>query len=226
MNKSAKLIPKIHVLSEFALNLEWQPIISSDQHRQILQCKKALLDANFDGILSVIPTFHSLTILSDAGKTSLQLLPQIESFITQWNPPEVDSEKLGVLHEIPVRYGGSFGPDLIDLAEIKNMKPREIIDIHTSVEYYVYMIGFIAGFPYLGGLPEVLHQPRRKEPRVKVPAGSVGIGGAQTGIYPVEAPGGWHLIGRTSAQIFQSESRPPALVQPGDRIRFVEVNHD
>ncbi|HAC15123.1 MAG TPA: hypothetical protein DCE78_04160 [Bacteroidetes bacterium] len=223
---NAKLVPKIDVISEFALNLEWQPIISRDQHRQILQCKKALLDANINGISSVIPTFHSLTILSDAGTSSLQLQPQIESFIDQWNPADVDSDKLGVLHEIPVCYGGIFGPDLDELAEIKSLKPREIIDIHTSVEYYVYMIGFIAGFPYLGGLPEVLHQPRRNEPRVKVPAGSVGIGGAQTGIYPVEAPGGWHLIGRTSAQIFQPESRPPALIQPGDRIRFVEINHD
>lgn len=226
MVNSANNYPKIQVLSENVLGLEWPAIISRDQHRLILEIKKALADGLPSEIHSAVPAFHTLTIFTSHGTSSLQLKPKIESFIHEWSPNSETTSVEGALHKIPVRYGGKFGPDLEDLATIKQLSPQEIIDLHTSVEYYVYMIGFIAGFPYLGGLPEILHQPRRNEPRVRVPAGSVGIGGAQTGIYPVEAPGGWHLIGQTSTQLFQPKSRPPAVIQPGDRIRFVEVTHD
>lgn len=226
MADSAYTHPKIQVLSENVLLLEWPAIISRDQHRFILHLKKALIEGFTSEIRSAVPAFHTLTIFSTDGTSSLQLETIIESFIRKWSPDVALDSTAGSLHTIPVRYGGEFGPDLEELATIKQRSPAEIVHLHTSVEYYVYMIGFLAGFPYLGGLPDVLHHPRRNEPRVRVPAGSVGIGGAQTGIYPVEAPGGWHLIGQTTTPVFQPHSRPPTAIQPGDRIRFVEVDHD
>ncbi|KGQ63222.1 5-oxoprolinase subunit PxpB [Gallibacterium anatis] len=125
------------------------------------------------------------------------------------------------LIEIPVHYGGEFGEDLFDVAHFHQTTPQEIIRRHTAATYTVFMMGFQPGFPYLGGLPENLHTPRRSQPRTKVPAGSVGIGGSQTGVYPFTSPGGWQLIGRTEMPLFNIEKTPPVLLQAGDNVRFV-----
>ncbi|MFC0309701.1 5-oxoprolinase subunit PxpB [Gallibacterium trehalosifermentans] len=125
------------------------------------------------------------------------------------------------LIDIPVHYGGEFGEDLFDVANYHNTTPQQIIQRHTSVTYTVFMMGFQPGFPYLGGLPENLHTPRREQPRTKVPAGSVGIGGSQTGIYPFSSPGGWQIIGRTTIPLFDIKQTPPVLLKAGDQIRFI-----
>jgi inhibitor of KinA len=129
----------------------------------------------------------------------------------------------GRLVEVPVHYGGKDGPDLDEVAQHAGMSADEVVRTHASAEYSVYMIGFAPGFPYLAGLPERIGMPRRTSPRVAVPAGSVGIGGLQTGIYPLETPGGWRIIGRTSLRLFRPEDDPPTLLQLGDRVRFVPV---
>lgn len=128
---------------------------------------------------------------------------------------------IGRQHDIAVRYGGEAGPDLDYVAEYSGLSAAAVIDLHASQRYVVYCIGFLPGFPYLGGLDERLIVPRRAKPRQKVRAGSVGIGGAQTGIYPCVSPGGWHLIGRTTARLFDVSQMPPALLAPGDTLRFV-----
>jgi len=123
--------------------------------------------------------------------------------------------------EIPVHYGGEAGPDLAGLARHHGLSPREVVRLHSGAEYRVFFLGFLPGFAYLDGLPAALHTPRLATPRTVVPAGSVGIGGAQTGVYPCASPGGWQLIGRTSLPLFDADAHPPTLLQPGDRLRFV-----
>ena len=125
---------------------------------------------------------------------------------------------------ISVEYGGIAGPDLDAVAEATGLRPYEVIGLHTSTTFPVEMIGFMPGFPYIGGLPAVLHLPRRSVPRVVVPAGSVAIANGRTGIYPTAAPGGWHLIGRTSTQLFDPQREPPALLAPGDYVQFIAAS--
>ncbi len=122
---------------------------------------------------------------------------------------------------IPVRYGGEFGPDLAHVAESAGLTTAEVVRRHTAGDYLVHMIGFAPGFPYLGGLDARIACPRRESPRTRVPAGSVGIGGNQTGVYPIESPGGWQIIGRTDLLLFDPLRDPPALLEAGDRVRFV-----
>ncbi|GAA3409244.1 5-oxoprolinase subunit PxpB [Paenibacillus hodogayensis] len=127
---------------------------------------------------------------------------------------------------IPVCYGGEFGPDLAFVASHHDMSEEEAAAVHAAGTYTVYMIGFVPGFPYIGGLPERLATPRRSSPRTVVPAGSVGIGGAQTGIYPLASPGGWQLIGRTPLRLLRPEERSPSLLAAGDAIRFEPINRE
>lgn len=132
--------------------------------------------------------------------------------------------QIGRLVEIPVRYGGGEGPDLGEVSAQAGISPERAVEIHRGIEYQVQAIGFLPGFPYLSGLPPILHTPRRATPRVKVPAGSVGIGGAQTGVYPLESPGGWNLIGRTPLRLFRPGEEPPSLLRVGDRVAFREID--
>ena len=131
-----------------------------------------------------------------------------------------DMPGIGREVEIPVQYGGEFGPDLEVVARHTGLSANEVVQRHAAGEYVVFFLGFQPGFAYMGGLDEALHTPRRPSPRLEVPAGSVGIGGEQTGIYPATSPGGWQLIGRTDTAALRSGAPPPTLLQPGDRVRF------
>jgi KipI family sensor histidine kinase inhibitor len=123
--------------------------------------------------------------------------------------------------EIPVAYGGANGPDLDAVAELTGHTPDEVVAMHSGAEYLVYFLGFSPGFPYLGGLPESIAAPRLETPRRRVPAGSVAIGGQQTGVYPIASPGGWRIIGRTPLRLFDPGADPPVLLRMGDHVRFV-----
>lgn len=162
------------------------------------------------GMNNVSVFFAPETDLNQAGKALLGLWADLE--------PEPYQPRIV---EIPVVYGGEHGQDLWEVAKIHGKTEREVIELHSKALYTVYMIGFQAGFPYLGGLPESLHTPRRATPRTNVPAGSVGIGGSQTGIYPRTAPGGWQLIGQTQSALFDARQNPPALLRAGDQVKFV-----
>jgi inhibitor of KinA len=128
--------------------------------------------------------------------------------------------------EIPVCYGGEFGPDLDGMAKVHGLKPTEVIQLHASRTYHAYFLGFAPGFAYLGDLPEEIATPRLETPRKKVPAGSVGIAGRQTGVYPFATPGGWRLIGRTPVAIFQSDRKPMELVSMGDQVKFRAISRE
>ena len=132
-----------------------------------------------------------------------------------------DMDAPGRTVEIPVAYGGAHGPDLADVAAHTGLAPAEVVRRHAGGEYVVYLLGFLPGFAFMGGLAPELATPRRTEPRLTVPARSVGIGGAQTGIYPLASPGGWQLIGRTALELFDPQAAEPTLLRPGDRVRFV-----
>ena len=170
------------------------------------------------GYLDIVPGMNNLTVVFDPEKmTGEQLIALLQALWASAGAQDFTSRVI----EIPVHYGGACGPDLEQLAAHAKLSPEQVIAAHTAAEYVVYFLGFQPGFAYLGGLPGRLATPRRAEPRVSVPAGSVGIGGAQTGIYPSASPGGWQLIGRTALTLFDPELAMPSLLQPGDVIRFV-----
>lgn len=176
----------------------------------------ALVSQDFPEIEDVIPADGSLLLVLRRGSTvseRLQAALAVPTAGTQAAP--------GALHEIAVEYGGAAGPDLPALAERLGMDSATYVNSHASVEYTVAFLGFQPGFPYLRGLPRTLCAPRRASPRLQVPAGSVAIGGAYTGIYPSSGPGGWQIIGHTSAVMFDPQREAPALLRPGDRVRFV-----
>ncbi len=160
---------------------------------------------------------NNLTVFVRAD-TDLQAFS--DGLYALWSQTEAVKRK-GRRVRIPVVYGGEFGEDLAEVAAFHQTSAEEIVRRHTKPVYTVFMMGFQPGFPYLGGLPENLHTPRRAVPRIKVPAGSVGIGGSQTGVYPFASPGGWQIIGRTEAPLFQISANPPTLLAAGDTVQFV-----
>jgi KipI family sensor histidine kinase inhibitor len=216
---SAMVELSLHPLGEAALCCTLPAPASLAQQQRIWQLAAGL--AGIDGVRELIPGMNNLTLVFDPLQTEAAALER--AVRTLWaRPPR--RRALGRLVEIPVRYGGEDGPDLADVAAHCGLAIDEVVRRHGAAEYCVYFIGFQPGFAYLGGLDAALHTPRRAEPRVAVPAGSVGIGGAQTGIYPLATPGGWQLIGRTSLALFDPRAEPPTLLAPGDRVRFVAAS--
>jgi 5-oxoprolinase (ATP-hydrolysing) subunit B len=176
----------------------------------------ALTPQNFAEIEDIIPADDSvLLVLRRGAALSAGLRAALRA------PVPANRAATGTLHEISVEYGGTAGPDLSALAARAGMDPAAYIDSHAAADYTVAFLGFQPGFPYLRGLPRALHAPRRSSPRVRVAAGSVAIGGSYTGIYPAGGPGGWQIIGRTPAVLFDPRRAAPALLMPGDRVRFV-----
>jgi KipI family sensor histidine kinase inhibitor len=179
---------------------------------------EALRTLNRPEVEDIVPADGSLFVVFRRGETiSAELRAALSA------PPVGEPMKQGALHEIAVEYGGGAGPDLPGLAEQAGMDAATYINRHVAVEYSVAFLGFQPGFPYLQGLPCPLHARRRASPRVRVAVGSVAIGGTYTGIYPASGPGGWHIIGRTTATLFDPQREAPALLAAGDRVRFVPI---
>lgn len=205
-----------------SLTVEFGNEINPAINARIRAFNIALQNSGIRGIVETVPTYRSLmvhydpeVILYDALVNALRgLLGQLDSIEI---PP---SEVL----EIPVLYGGEYGPDLAFVAEHAGRTEQEVIDIHTSAEYLIHMLGFTPGFTYLGGMSEEIATPRLTTPRVKIPAGSVGIAGAQTGVYPIDSPGGWQLIGRTPVRMYDPERAVPILPQAGQYIKFYAID--
>ncbi len=171
-------------------------------------------------LIEVVPTYTSVYVYYDPLKASyFQVLQEIKSLL----PAKIEKEKRRIV-EVPVTYGGEFGPDIEFVAHHNNLSVEEVIKIHSRPLYRVYMLGFLPGFAYLGGLDRRIWTPRLENPRTKVPAGSVGIAGMQTGWYAIESPGGWRLIGRTPLKTFDVGRENPSIVAPGDYVRFVPID--
>jgi len=192
--------------------------ISLEAHRQVLRLVRAL-ECRAAGILNFHPAYASVLIDFDPlrhthEEVSAWVAEALSSGAAGFNP---ESRTV----EIPVRYGGEFGPDLADVARHTGLSVERVVELHTATSYLVYFLGFAPGFPYLGGLPAELATPRLAAPRKRVPAGSVAIGGSQAGVYPLESPGGWRIIGHTELRLFDTDADPPALLRAGDTVRFV-----
>jgi KipI family sensor histidine kinase inhibitor len=180
--------------------------------------------AKVPGLLEVVPTYRSLGVQYDPARLSVEALrATIEGALGSLDPAQLPAPR--VVH-VPTCYGGEFGPDLPFVLEHSRLSESEVIALHSQTPYHVHMIGFTAGFAYLGGLPERLHTPRLPSPRTKTPRGAVGIGGSQTGAYSAETPGGWRLIGRTPLPLFDPLKEPPTPMLPGDTVRFDPISRD
>ena len=214
----------IRPASDRSLLISFGDTISLEAHRAVAQLTRRLLGARetgVRGILNLHPAYASVLVDFDPR---LRTHAQMDALVREYLESHGDeSEAAERLVEIPVCYGGEFGPDLGDVARHTGLTQEKVVELHTAAEYLVYFVGFATCFPYLGGLPAALATPRLSAPRKHVPTGSVAIGGSQAGIYPLASPGGWRLIGRTSLRLFDPEGSPPPLLRMGDRVRFTAV---
>jgi inhibitor of KinA len=206
-----------------ALTVEFGDTIDARINRQVLALTASLQAAALNGVVELVPTFRSLTVHYNPLETeSRQLQEQIRPFIEDFDHAEVAGRRF----QIPVCYEQGFGVDLSEVSEVTGLSLAQIIECHSAPTYTVYAIGFLPGFPYLGGLREELVLPRRQSPRLVVPAGSVAIAMAMTGIYPLDSPGGWHLLGRTPVRLFDASQNPPVLFCAGDTLIFEPITSD
>ncbi|BAV09720.1 inhibitor of KinA [Filimonas lacunae] len=223
---------RIYSISEKAIVIEWEQRIEPRIAGSIRLLQECIYRAQWNGLVELVPSYASLSVFYNPivvksqghlpGETAaekaeafiLQLLTQTDTTTIQAKPRRV---------EIPVLYGGAHGPDLSFVAAHCKMTEAEVIDLHSKAIYQVYLLGFVPGFAYLGGMNTLLDTPRKQTPRPNVPAGSVGIAGLQTGIYPMQITGGWQIIGSTTLSLFNPGNTPPAFLQAGDEVCFVPV---
>jgi len=214
--------PLFRIAGDRGLLVEYGSGIDPDINNKVRSMAIVMEKESPEGALETIPTYRSLLIIYDPAITNTSKLEKeilaLEERLSEIKIPPPDTV------EIPVCYGGELGPDIKFVAEHNSMTTDDVIRIHSQNEYRIYMIGFTPGFPFLGGLPEVLYTPRLETPRSFVPEGSVGIANNQTGIYPVASPGGWQLIGRTPIRLFTPASSNPFLYKAGDRIKFKPIS--
>lgn len=232
--------PRIFPLGESAVLVELGDRIDPDIHHQVLSLAAELEARSFPGLIEVVPAFNTLAVYYDpytvscpeqavlpAGQNVLSPYLAVCEWVREAAARTESHEAEPLVHRrvvtIPVCYGEEYGPDLEYVAILNGLTPEDVIAIHSGRDYRVYMIGFAPGFPYLGGMSERIAAPRLSAPRSVIPAGSVGIAGTQTGIYPLPTPGGWRLIGRSPLVLFNPEESPPTRLQAGDTVRFQPI---
>jgi inhibitor of KinA len=210
-------------LGEGGLVVELGDVIDPALNARVHRLARVVRERLGARILEVVPTYRSLLVRHDPLREPRRALARrIEALVAELGEGGEAAAAARTVH-VPTCYGGDLGPDLDDVARHAGLAPAEVVALHASATYQVFMLGFTPGFPYLGGMPARLATPRLPTPRQRVEAGSVGIGGAQTGIYPVVSPGGWRLVGRTPLRLFDPGAPSPFLLAPGDRLRFVAV---
>jgi inhibitor of KinA len=214
--------PAIRKFGDSAVLFEWNRDINDIDYTALLSFESNLLESHGDEILETVIAYTSLAAYLREG---VDMDAFIENFDTEFET-EFQYENKAKTWLIPVCYSSEFGIDIDEVAKHTNLSEKDVVQLHTSVEYRVRFIGFLPGFPYLSGLDHRLFTPRRSQPRKLIHSGSVGIGGAQTGIYTMESPGGWNIIGRSPLQFFDIARTPPALIVPGDSIRFKSIESD
>jgi KipI family sensor histidine kinase inhibitor len=214
--------PLFRIAGDCGLLVEYGDAIDLVVNKKVRSMAMFMEKEPLKGVLETIPTYRSLLIIYDPAYTKPKKLEKqllaLEERLSKIKIPPPDTV------EIPVCYGGEFGPDIRFVAEHNSITEDDVMRIHSGGEYHIYMIGFTPGFPFLGGLPEVLHTPRLETPRSFVPERSVGIANNQTGIYPLASPGGWQLIGKTPLKLFAPERTNPFIYKVGDRIKFNPIS--
>jgi inhibitor of KinA len=208
---------------EQGLVVEFGTTVDKAVNAKIHYVATMLRKLTITGVGEIVPTYRSLMVYFDPLVISREkLVKRVQQILPEAGVAMQKLER-GQVVEIPVCYGGEYGPDLEFVANHTGLGVDEVIAVHTAAPYMIYMLGFMPGFPYLGGMPEVLSTPRLEKPRTVIPAGSVGIAGSQTGFYPVESPGGWQIIGRTPLKAFDKDATDPFLFQAGDYLRFRSI---
>lgn len=211
----------IEAYGDRGLRIQLGDSISKETNERIRSLSALLEKENNSGIIEWIPTYTAITIYYDPVQTTYEDLKARMIFLYKGlsdiaiPPAEIIT--------IPVCYGGTYGPDIEHVAAENQLTEEEVIKIHSERDYLIYMMGFAPGFPYLGGMSKKIATPRLASPRTKIPAGSVGIAGSQTGVYPLESPGGWQIIGRTPLNLYDPESETPILLRTGNYVRFKPI---
>ena len=198
--------------------------ISPEINKRISAAVQLLKMQHIKGVVDLIPSYTALLINYNPQVISFAEIRSRGEKILAMDVKTESGAKTIV--EIPVCYGGEYGPDLQNIADHAGLTPEEVVRIHSSRDYLIYMLGFLPGFCYLGGLDERIHTPRLANPRIKIREGSVGIGGSATGIYPMESPGGWQLMGMTPVKTFDASREVPILLEAGQYIRFIPIDED
>lgn len=219
---------EISQISETSALIEFGKEISTDINKKVRTFCSYLDEHPFTGMIEYVPAFASVSIIYNPleinNESPYEAIKSIlNDILSKLDFTSPDKEHIV---EIPVCYGGEFGPDIEHVAKINNLTVEDVIKIHSEGKYLVYMIGFAPGFPYLGGMSEKISAPRRETPRQAIPAGSVGIAGMQTGLYPIETPGGWQLIGRTPLKMFDLNGNPKSILKAGDIAKFYPISYE
>jgi len=203
------------------LTVQFPGGMCEETNRRIHSLALCIEKAKIRGIRESVPTFSSLSVYYDPLRLSSQKLKRhLQRFLRSEHAQKTGKSRV---FEIPVCYEGEYAPDLDDVCALTGLSHEEVIRLHSGRDYRIYMLGFLPGFPYLGGMDERIEAPRLATPRTRIPAGAVGIGGKQTGIYPLASPGGWRLIGRTPVKLYDPERELPILYRAGDAIRFIPI---
>jgi inhibitor of KinA len=216
--------PAVRIVSagDSALFVEFEERIDAAINARAIALAAAVLAAGIGGVHDVVPTYRSVAVYFDPLHTDYDaLIGRLEQEIER---PPVGASRVGEPIRIPVCYGGEFGPDLPGVARFARLSEDEVVRLHASATYRVFMLGFVPGFAYMGIVDDRIAMPRHSTPRVRVPLGSVGIAGVQTGIYPAETPGGWRLIGRTPVKPFDVSRAEPFLMKAGDAVTFYSID--
>ena len=220
MYRRARYLPA----GDKAVTVELGDAISPQINRRVRDLFLSIGNQRIPGVIDLVPTYRSVLVYYDPLRLSLlELEERLRDLEEHLDEATVAVPRVVVF---PAVYGGEYGPDLGYVAEHNGLAPEEVVRIHCGTDYLVYMMGFTPGFTYLGGMVEGIATPRLQTPRMTIPGGSVGIAEQQTGIYPIESPGGWQLIGRTPVRLFDPQRDPPVVVEAGDYVRFVPVTEE
>jgi len=215
------MIPRFVPAGDTAVVVEFGDVIDRTLSAQVLQFSDRIRAANIAGLIETVPTIRSVLVHYDPLVTSGTVVTEKLGALIGTSDVSVRRRRRW---RIPVCYAPSCGPDLVEVAERTGLSPDEVVARHAQTQFHVYMIGFVPGYAYMGDLPKELQLPRRTDPRVRVPPGSVAIAAEMTTIYPIESPGGWHLIGATSVRLFDPAWDRPSLLGPGDAVCFEPID--
>jgi KipI family sensor histidine kinase inhibitor len=216
--------PAFRIMGDRAFLVEMGDQIDPSINEKVRELFLKLDRRPLEGVLELVPSYRSLMVVYDPLRTGFERLREEILRLHQAADPSLVPQPRTL--SVPVVYGGEHGPDLEWVAGFHKISPEQVIALHTGTTYRVYLIGFMPGYPYLGELPEALATPRRQTPRTAVPQGSVAIAQRQTGIYPVQSPGGWHILGWTPIKLFDANQWPPTPLEMGDRVRFFQIQKE